>query len=90
MNDFESRGQIEGDVMNLYNKIYLDDEPIIGTMVTGLAVLMGSYQIVLIETVGDRELDAVMSGVFGQLSTTLYENAWVLHTTEEVTAKCFT
>ena len=31
MNDFESRGQIEGDVMNLYNKIYLDDEPIIGT-----------------------------------------------------------
>jgi hypothetical protein len=65
MNDFESRGQIEGDVMNLYNKIYLDDEPIIGTMVTGLAVLMGSYQIVLIETVGDRELDAVMSGVFG-------------------------
>jgi hypothetical protein len=90
MNDFESRGQIEGDVMNLYNKIYLDDEPIIGTMVTGLAVLMGSYQIVLIETVGDRELDAVMFGVFGQLSTTLYENAWVLHTTEEVTAKCFT
>jgi hypothetical protein len=65
MNDFESRGQIEGDVMNLYSKIYLDDEPIIGTMVTGLAVLMGSYQIVLIETVGDRELDAVMSGVFG-------------------------
>jgi hypothetical protein len=49
----------------LYSKIYLDDEPIIGTMVTGLAVLMGSYQIVLIETVGDRELDAVMSGVFG-------------------------
>ena len=90
MNDFESRGQIEGDVMTLYNKLRLDDEQIINTLVTGMAVLMGSYQIVLIETVGDREMDAVMAGVFSQIGITLYENAWVLHTTEEVTTKCFT
>jgi hypothetical protein len=63
MNDFESRGQIEGDVMNLYNKFRLDEEPIINTIVTGMSVLMGSYQIVLIESLGDREIDAVMAGV---------------------------
>lgn len=64
MNDFESRGVTEADILNNYNKYTLDGELIMNTKVNGISLLIGSYQVVLIETVGDRELDAVMAGVF--------------------------
>jgi len=50
---------------------------------------MGSYQVVLIESDDGRAIDAVMTGINSQLSGTLYENAWVLHTTEEVNGRNF-
>jgi hypothetical protein len=38
----------------------------------------------LIEAEIDREINAVMEKVQSQIGKTLYENAWVLHCTEEV------
>ena len=60
MDDFESRGSIENDILGLYSKIHLEGEEIMNIKVKGLAILMGSYQITLIETQEERELDAVI------------------------------
>ena len=43
MNDFESRGQIENDITNLYNKYTQNGVSVIGNEVQGLVLLMGSY-----------------------------------------------
>ncbi len=43
MNDFESRGVTEPDIMNHYSKIQLDGENIINSAVFGMVVVMGSY-----------------------------------------------
>ena len=73
MNDFESRGVNETDILNHYSKMQLDGENIINSTVNGMAVIMGSYQVVLIEAKGDRDLNAVMAGVFSMLGKSLYE-----------------
>jgi len=43
MNDFESRGVTEPDIMNQYAKMQLDGENIINSAVFGMVVVMGSY-----------------------------------------------
>lgn len=90
MNEFEARGDLEAEVRKLYTKFELEGEKLVGKYVMGLIVVVGHYHIALLESQHSQTLDAVISGLKQTIDTTsLYDQGWMLHYTEEVTKEHF-
>jgi hypothetical protein len=85
MNEIETRGDVEAELRNCYNRFTFDGEPVIGNQVAGLVIALGPYHVALLEAEEDKYMDIVLSGMNATIrDSSLYENGWVVHCTEEV------
>jgi hypothetical protein len=87
MNEFEARGDVEVELRNLYSRFEHEGEPVMGNQVAGLTIVIGPYHLTLLESEDELCINAVVSGMAQTIADTpLYEQGWMIHSTEEVSS----
>ncbi len=85
MNEIEQRGDNEAEIKKLYQSFQVDGEALCGNLVNGLIIVCGPYHLALFEAESDVHLDAIIREMDDTVkNNSLYESAWVVHYTEEV------
>jgi len=85
LNEIEQRGDMEVELRKLYSRFEYEGEKILGNIVMGLVICIGPYHIALLESKYEEPLDMILSGMNNVVQTnSLYEQAWIVHQSEEV------
>ena len=89
MNDLLSKGDQEENIKNMYSRITDSDGHNFLDKVTGLCCALGNYCLIVFETTDNLFMRFLLQELSTHIGEKLFENAWVLHYTEEVPDKHF-